>query len=296
MKFTSDRQRKAMFWSFKNKFSDSSKRKVVVVAARFKRGGENDFINSMFNDPDLGINDIAIIDNNTKGMSEIYIDTKDDMAQKLAFAMSATPGQIRGFVMDEPFDDIINDPVFLAMGGHKVSKLSDVEIPSDVYSKKSELSPTEKQKLADDKRYLVEQFDLGTISQRQYVNGINSLKQPEEIVIEEEPEYVMTAEDYKDMYPTQKELDRRHKEENERYLKLYEQTKDEIDYDFGDNNVMWTAEMGVTSRNQYLDMLANIMKHNYISEHNLGKNLSNIKLKNTDDVGVGSTLFINKYE
>lgn len=46
---------------------------------------------------------------------------------------------------------------------------------SNKFSKK--LTSTQKQRLSDDLRYLKDQFDIGTISQKRYMDGINDLNE-----------------------------------------------------------------------------------------------------------------------
>jgi len=53
---------------------------------------------------------------------------------------------------------------------------------------------------------------------------------------------------------------------NKEYLELYGESYDDIEYAFGDNNVIWTAEMGPVTRMKYLEMLKSIRERRKMSD------------------------------
>jgi len=140
MRFDSDRQRKAVFANL-NRFSDEPRgKKTAVVVGGFK--DPYAVANSFVWDP--LVKNVAILASNTKGLSEIYVEGKDDkITEIVARSVQMTPAPVRGILLDSPFDETLNDPMFVMMGGKKIERdLSDVELPSDVYSE----SPNSKEK------------------------------------------------------------------------------------------------------------------------------------------------------
>jgi len=132
MRFDSDRQRKAVFANL-NRFSDEPRgKKTAVVVGGFK--DPYAVANSFVWHPH--VRNVAILASNTKGLSEIYVEGKDDKTTEIiARSVQMTPAPVRGIILDSPFDETLADPMFVMMGGKKVEKdLSDVEVPSDVYS------------------------------------------------------------------------------------------------------------------------------------------------------------------
>jgi hypothetical protein len=132
MRFSSDRQRRAIFANM-NRFSEGVRgKKTAVVVGGFK--DPYSVANGFMYDP--LVKNVAMIRSNAKGLSEIYVEGNDDeITEIIARSVQMTPAPVRGIILDSPFEETLDDPMFIAMGGKKIERdLSDVEIPSDVYS------------------------------------------------------------------------------------------------------------------------------------------------------------------
>jgi len=136
MKFTSDRQRKAMFAKL-NRFSDgSSRRNVAVIIGSFKEGGIDELAKILYDDPKINAKNVAALDGNTKGYSEIYVECPDEKTtEMLARSVQMISSPVRGTVMDSSFDDVVSDPTFMMMGGRKIGNPKDkiVEEKKGIY-------------------------------------------------------------------------------------------------------------------------------------------------------------------
>lgn len=66
---------------------------------------------------------IAIIEGNQKGCDEVYMEVGSDKeAEKIAWVVQATPAPIKGVLMENTFDEIINDEAFIGMGGRVIQE------------------------------------------------------------------------------------------------------------------------------------------------------------------------------